>query len=152
MFGKFELWFVISMILFLFPLFNRRYKKRYYWFVLILPSLLLASTITFFLKESFKILRPCHGLPDCPSGYSFPSGHSTVIFSVVTAILLNERKKKFLTMFLILSAILISTSRIVLNHHTVLDVFAGSVIGFASSAFINELYVHWKKRSGETGI
>ena len=147
-FGKFELWLVVSITLFFIPLINRRYRKRYYWLTLILPSLLLASTITFILKETFKIPRPCNELPGCPDGYSFPSGHSTVIFSVITIVILNRRKKESLPLIslLLLLATLVSVSRIILNHHTITDVISGGLIGIFSGVFIDRLYLKFKKR------
>jgi membrane-associated phospholipid phosphatase len=62
------------------------------------------------------------------AAFSFPSGHSTAIFALVTAILLIQKSKKF-DILLILTAILVGYSRIYLSQHFLIDVFTGSIIG-----------------------
>ena len=61
--------------------------------------------------------------------YSFPSGHTTSIFSVCVLLSLftNNHKLKYSLCFI---AILTGLSRIYLSQHFLVDVFVGSVIGF----------------------
>lgn len=148
-FGEFELWLLIGLILFLIPVMDRRKRKKYYWLALLLPSLFLASFLTFLLKENLKIHRPCIDLPDCPVGYSFPSGHSAVIFSVATIIILNNRKSRFLILLFLSMAIIVSLARVMLNYHRVEDVVFGGVLGILSGLVVNKVS---SKKYGEAGI
>ena len=63
--------------------------------------------------------------------YSFPSGHTTSIFSicVLLSLFINSRKIKYSLCFI---AILTGLSRIYLSQHFLVDVFAGSLIGFSA--------------------
>ena len=63
--------------------------------------------------------------------YSFPSGHTTSIFSicVLLSLFTNSRKIKYSLCFI---AILTGLSRIYLSQHFLVDVFAGSLIGFSA--------------------
>ena len=63
--------------------------------------------------------------------YSFPSGHTTSIFSVCVLLSLftNSHKIKYSLSFV---AILTGLSRIYLSQHFLVDVFVGSVIGFSA--------------------
>ena len=63
--------------------------------------------------------------------YSFPSGHTTSIFSVCVLLSLftNNHKLKYSLCFI---AILTGLSRIYLSQHFLVDVFVGSVIGFSA--------------------
>ena len=61
--------------------------------------------------------------------YSFPSGHTTIIFSicVLVSLFTNSHKIKYLLCFIAIST---GLSRIYLSQHFLVDVFVGSLIGF----------------------
>lgn len=63
--------------------------------------------------------------------YSFPSGHTSSIFSicVLLSLFTNSPKIKYSLCFI---AILTGLSRIYLSQHFLADVFAGSLIGFSA--------------------
>ena len=63
--------------------------------------------------------------------YSFPSGHTSSIFSicVLLSLFTNSPKIKYSLCFI---AILTGLSRIYLSQHFLVDVFAGSLIGFSA--------------------
>lgn len=65
---------------------------------------------------------------DLHSAFSFPSGHSTTIFSLMTSLVLIQKAKKFDLLF-ILMAIIVAYSRIYLSQHFLQDIVAGSIIG-----------------------
>ena len=69
------------------------------------------------------------------SYYSFPSGHTTVAFSLYfsLAVLVKNNNLKFLFFIIALSA---GFSRIYLSQHFFEDVYAGSCIGVSCSFFI----------------
>jgi len=79
------------------------------------------------------------------NNFSFPSGHTTTAFAVVTLIVLIA-EKKIIQLPLLLIAILIGYSRIYLGQHFLLDVIAGAFIG-AISALITVYFAEkWTKK------
>ncbi|MEO8822643.1 MAG: phosphatase PAP2 family protein [Ginsengibacter sp.] len=60
--------------------------------------------------------------------HSFPSGHSTSIFALVSIIAFASKDKKYAIPLLLLGA-LVGYSRIYLGQHFILDVTVGSLIG-----------------------
>ncbi|MFN3910372.1 MAG: phosphatase PAP2 family protein [Candidatus Anstonellaceae archaeon] len=96
-----------------------------------LKKLLFFTAITFIvsisLKSLFAVSRPCAklNLSFCQEGYSFPSSHSAVSFSLLFFSLFN--KNFFLTLIF---SLFISYSRIFLFAHTLIDVVGGFIIAF----------------------
>lgn len=60
--------------------------------------------------------------------YSFPSGHTTIIFSICIFLSLISYKKIYHYVFFIM-ALLVGFSRIYLSQHFLMDVFIGSLVG-----------------------
>ncbi|MGI8387390.1 phosphatase PAP2 family protein [Robertmurraya sp. P23] len=95
-------------------------------------SLTLSHLFVFLAKRQFRRLRPhlstlqatIHG-PTLKDP-SFPSGHSTAIFSVVTPFILFD---PFLAPLLFPIAIMVALSRVILGVHYPTDVLAGSLLG-----------------------
>ncbi len=58
---------------------------------------------------------------------SFPSGHATTAFAVITVIAVHAKKRYQLLLFLL--AVLISYSRVYLAQHFLTDITAGAFIG-----------------------
>ena len=132
--GDPTLWFDLFIICFfllpihfrLFPAKNKR---------LLIPTLLAIVLVAFagfaaseVMKEALKVPRPCAGLPDCPAGYSLPSSHSTVAFSIFSLLFFMSRDAKRKHFFFI-PAILVAISRVMLGVHTLDDIFLGAVTG-----------------------
>jgi len=86
------------------------------------------------LKEYIERIRPCNALPDvitpvgCAGGFSFPSNHALNNFAA--AVFLLRLFPSYKWIFLI-TAILISLSRIYLGVHYPSDVLGGALIGAA---------------------
>ena len=86
------------------------------------------------LKEFFERIRPCNALSDaitpigCAGGFSFPSNHALNNFAA--AVFLLRLFPQYKWIFLI-TATLISISRIYLGVHYPSDVLAGALIGSA---------------------
>lgn len=66
---------------------------------------------------------------------SFPSGHTTTAFAIVTALALFT-ENKLLQLSYLLTAMLVGFSRIYLSQHFPADVLAGAFLGTATSIFV----------------
>ena len=95
--------------------------------------------ILFIIKYTVQRGRP---LPDVFDGYSFPSGHSTIVVVFFISLLFVINKKKFLSMLAIFAIIAVPVSRIVLGAHFLSDVIAGLVLG---SIVVDFMKVYYKK-------
>lgn len=119
------------------------HKKRKYilplWFILAITSI-----VNFLLKISIQRPRPFQQglvviLPVLEKSshliwnFSFPSGHTMIIFSVLP--LLNKEFPKLKYVW-ILFAVLIAFSRVYLGLHFLSDVLIGGLIGYLLGAVI----------------
>jgi len=95
----------------------------------LVTAVLLSGSLNIALKYTFKLPRPPDPLIDV-SGPSFPSGHAQISSSFWSSFLLMMRD----TVIAIISAIMvvgISSSRVSLRAHHVVDVVFGALIGCA---------------------
>ena len=95
--------------------------------------------ILFIIKYTVQRVRP---LPDVFDGYSFPSGHSTIVVVFFISLLFVINKKKFLSMLAIFAIIAVPVSRVVLGAHFISDVVAGWLLG---SIVVDFMKVYYKK-------
>ena len=101
------------------------------------------------LKELVHRLRPCLALPDaltpmgCTGTYSFPSNHA---FNNFAAAIFIYRFFPKLNWALLITAILISLSRIYLGLHYPSDVLGGAILGSISGYFFASLVLWIEKR------
>jgi len=95
--------------------------------------------ILFIIKYTVQRVRP---LPEVFSGYSFPSGHSTIVVVFFISLLFVINKKKFLSMLAIFAIIAVPISRVVLGAHFLSDVIAGLLLG---SIVVDFIKVYYKK-------
>lgn len=63
--------------------------------------------------------------------YSFPSGHTTAIFALVTPLMLVT--SPIITILLLCVALLVALSRVYWGYHYPLDCIAGGLIGFVTA-------------------
>lgn len=81
---------------------------------------------------------------------TFPSGHTSTIFFIVTflSICINN---KWATWCLFIFGLFVGFSRIYLVQHFFIDVYFGSIFGFSSSLlayfFMNKYYKNWYDKS-----
>ena len=95
--------------------------------------------ILFIIKYTVQRGRP---LPEVFSGYSFPSGHSTIIVVFFVSLLFIINKKEFLSILAIFAIIAVPVSRVVLGAHFISDVVAGLLLG---SIVVDFMKVYYKK-------
>jgi len=138
-FGDWLLWVCIVLIFLLFSFLISGERRKYVILLSfsILSAVIISSAIVYGLKLLFKIPRPCLGLPYCPGDYSFPSNHAAVIFAVVTTSAFYIKDKRF-SLLLFGFAILVATSRLVLNVHRLEDLLVGCLIGIIIGVLIKK--------------
>ena len=95
--------------------------------------------ILFIIKYTVQRVRP---LPEVFSGYSFPSGHSTIIVVFFVSLLFIINKKEFLSILATFAIIAVPISRVVLGAHFLSDVVAGLLLG---SIVVDFMKVYYKK-------
>jgi len=114
-----------------------------------------SGIISLLLKYSFfeESHRPYYFLKDDPTFHkianftyhisnSFPSGHTTSIFALMTIFALVYQQSKLVSVAFFLCAILVAFSRIYLSQHFLIDVVAGSFIGVASAFGVFRIFNH----------
>lgn len=142
---------IIWVPLFLYVLF---FKRDY--FIAVLASLIICTALTHFLK---RVIYPDEFRPIVVLGekvrviqgyymnreHSFPSGHTSTAFTL--ALLLSSIvKKDFWVYFFPIVAFFVGYSRVYLAQHFVTDVFAGMLVGIASSYLSLLIYERFRKR------
>lgn len=95
--------------------------------------------VLFIIKYTVQRVRP---LPEVFSGYSFPSGHSTIIVVFFLSLLFIINKKEILSMLATFAIIAVPISRVVLGAHFLSDVIAGLLLG---SIVVDFMKVYYKK-------
>lgn len=151
---------VIGFVFFKYYRPNELYKNR---FLFLLYINLFSGIISLFLKWIFGRIRPWGLRPghdefgflafgnfdmgfvekmkyhfatvlESPTTYSsFPSGHTTTVFAVVTYLSILFPKYIYLWFSV---AIILASSRILANDHFISDIFAGIIVGTISTLFL----------------
>jgi len=140
--------FAVAIILVLLAL--RRYRQASE----VLTAFLLSALLAQILKNVFSMPRPREffnqGQYIGPYGNfiegvtlrgfsSFPSGHSTSVFALVTLLGIFEPNKKLNVLYLF-AAVAVGYSRIYLGQHFLGDVLAGSLIGVVVAVLVHWLF------------
>ncbi len=131
------IWIFISLLL----ITNKKYRKVG---IMTFLALILATILgEGLMKNLFQRPRPFIDYPmyeliiSRPSGYSFPSGHTTSSFAA--AGVLSKNFKKYQSIFWIL-AFLISISRLYLLVHYPSDVIVGIFLGLFCSLIVLRIF------------
>ena len=127
-------WYIAYLILIGIAFFKGGLRGKIAVLTLIILITVTDQTGYRILKEFFERIRPCNALSDaitpigCAGGFSFPSNHALNNFAA--AVFLLRLFPQYKWIFLI-TATLISISRIYLGVHYPSDVLAGALIGSA---------------------
>ena len=127
-------WYIAYLILVGIAFFKGGLRGKIAVITLIILIVVTDQTGYRLLKELFERVRPCNALADvitpigCAGGFSFPSNHALNNFAA--AVFLLRLFPKYKWIFLI-TATLISISRIYLGVHYPSDVLGGAIIGTA---------------------
>lgn len=126
--GNFSIaWVMLALVLILIP------KTRKIGFVVMAAVILDSVLCNVILKNIFVRPRPCdvntaiNLLIPRPSGYSFPSGHTSASFAAVAALYFSGERKIWKVVLAL--AILIAFSRMYLYVHYPTDVLGGIICG-----------------------
>jgi len=124
--------------------------------LLAVESLIISGAFTWTLKEIAQRPRPYTGESSTtwygpnrkPADYSFPSGHSTVAFSVASVIAEEYGNNPYVPPIAYGLATLTAFSRIYSNEHWASDVFLGGAIGY----FVGKAVVRYHTQSGTSPV
>lgn len=127
------------------------FKKGIYLFCLMGFHFIISTTFKMFacvyrpwvLSDKIHPVKEALGFA---KGYSFPSGHSSMVASLFGGISLLVKKYWFISIFLILIIFLVGFSRLWLGVHTPQDVVVGLLIGFSLVFLINSI-INWAEKS-----
>lgn len=125
------------------------YNKEKYLKIskLCLYALLISAAVALFLKLSIveerpsKMLSHVHQLVMPSEPNSFPSGHASSTFSVVTVLINQLWQNKILVCLLIIFALSIGFSRVYCGVHYPVDVVVGATVGILSGIIVVKLKV-----------
>jgi len=131
-----EPYFEIWLFLFMFILFFTQKKKGN--FLKFAISFIIAGLISLFFKTVTARSRPISLEKN-----SFPSGHSSLIFTTFPFI----KNKTFQIIWLIFSILLVLT-RVYMGLHFLSDIIAGFIIGYGISTLLKESKISqkWKRK------
>ncbi len=143
--------FSISFLI-VYQLMERKDRSNVSWVIYaLLPAVLLAAVMKEVLERIFLIPRPCAGMLGCPSGYSFPSGHASIIFAFAAIVSVYGKKYRSY-LWAVPLAVLVGLSRIALNYHTPVDVLGGAVVGIVSGVITYKLSGRLQRMMKRTGV
>ena len=138
------IWLALTLALLIIP------KTRPVGKVLVLALVIEIVVVNLLLKPMVHRIRPYDMNPMVrllvppPRDYSFPSGHTSMAFTVVSGLFLM--KKKALGIASLILASLIAFSRMYLYVHFPTDVLVGLIIGLLSGYAGYKLYQYLEKK------
>jgi len=153
------LWIVIVIVVLILE--ERKHpgisKKDKQFVIAFISTFLLTALTVFLLQNFFHRPRPRQLIStdsnrlqliptNCPTDFSFPSGHAATAFSAANVLTFFDKKRRF---FYYTIALLIAYSRLYLGCHYFLDVFFGAIIGFSLSQFFLKIIARDQPRPNQ---
>jgi membrane-associated phospholipid phosphatase len=137
---------LFTVIVFVVFLLMRRWSQA----LQVITAFLLSGLLAQLLKTAFHMPRPKQFFAPGQYGHfiegvtnlgfaSFPSGHTTSIFTLATLLAFFAEDRRLKMVFL-LGAVAVGYSRIYLGQHFLADVLTGSCIGIATAVFVHWLF------------
>lgn len=122
---------VIIVSFFAFFLWRKQYRALALW---CLANLMFVSGFGYLLKQVFQRTRPEQVQYLARSSYSFPSGHSLLVMTLISSVCLiyfftSKKMPKLVKGGLLLLLLVIAGGRIYLGVHFISDVIAGLSLG-----------------------
>lgn len=120
----------------------------------LLSSTILTSLLTTAMKYGFHRERPFETYPNditkhsTGGSYSFPSGHTSMVFSTATSLSLMYPKWYIIAPSFAWASV-VAYSRMYLGVHYPSDVLAGALLGCLTSVGTHYLFNYIKKRKNE---
>ena len=118
-----------------------RIAKLSLFALLLSAGIALCLKLAFVEKRPFEVLSNVHKLVIPTEPNSFPSGHCSSTFSVITILIHELWQNKLIIILLAAFGVLIGFSRIYCGVHFPLDVVVGAMVGILSGALILKLKI-----------
>lgn len=135
-------WFTVALVFIFVPQLKEKYRPCGIMMIIAMAAAFLCSEVV--LKNMVCRVRPCYidttiqMITDKPSGYSFPSSHTSSSFAASTVLFLNNKK---IGGYALAFALLVAFSRLYLFVHFPTDVLAGMAIGILFAIITYYIYV-----------
>lgn len=100
--------------------------------VQLLKNIIFSPRPAVLFKQMGRPFYEVHDVTLLSSNASFPSGHTTSAFALLSILVLFYPKQRWNYLFLLL-AIMVGYSRIYLSNHFLVDVLAGAIIGIITA-------------------
>ena len=138
LFSKYFNYYIIALLVTSLILFFKNNKLKR--LVIIWLTFITSLVSVFILKNIFMIPRPNLSLIEA-SSYSFPSGHTTLMFAILSLIWFNFPDNKLIKYSWLFLTILTAFSRIYLKVHYLTDILAGALLGLIISELIIRVFL-----------
>jgi len=119
-------WLTVAAVAILMPVLLLWAWDEKKWILPLVLSVVVAVGLTYLFKSIFAIPRPELGLI-AAAGFSFPSGHTATVFSVIPVLNKGFSKLKW---FWVGFAFFIGLTRLYLGVHYLSDIIFGGLLGY----------------------
>ncbi len=119
-------WLTVAAVVILIPVLLLWVLDKKKWIPPLVLSVVVAVGLTYLFKSVFAVPRPELGLI-AAAGFSFPSGHTATVFSVIPVLNRGFPKLKW---FWVGFAFFIGLARLYVGVHYLSDIIFGGLLGY----------------------